>query len=125
MARTRFLTTSLSFTVLLGALVGGCQDGKEATVEASPPSELRVAVEVTEDGYRPLEVDAKAGVPLTMVFTRTTDADCGKKVVVPDFGIERELPVNVPVEVSFTPEHTGRIGFMCGMGQMKGAILVQ
>lgn len=118
----------ISLALFAVLLLSGCKNDK---AEATPPPVQvqavadRVDVEVTEDGYRPLEVKAKAGQELTMVFTRTSEADCGKKVVVPDFGIERDLPVGKPVEITFTPERTGRIGFMCGMGMMKGAILVQ
>jgi len=85
----------------------------------------KVAITVGDSGYTPAEVSAKANEPLTLVFTRTSSSPCGEVVVVPDHNIKKELPLNKPVEIAFTPTKPGRVGFTCGMAMMKGAIIVQ
>jgi len=35
------------------------------------------------------------------------------------------LPLNEPVVVEFTPEKKGEFAFTCGMGMLKGQIIVQ
>ena len=37
----------------------------------------------------------------------------------------RELPLNKPVDVEFTPTKTGEFGFACGMNMLKGKLVVQ
>ncbi len=84
----------------------------------------KVAVEVNATGYKPDMVMAKAGEPITIVFTRITDEGCGQKLLIPSEGIEKELPLNKPVEITFTPKKSGNLGFSCGMKMMKGTIMV-
>lgn len=113
-------------------VVPACTEKKSAPAssgsaksESQPaPTAKRVTVEVNATGYKPDTVMAKAGEPVTIVFTRVTDKGCGQKVLVPSEGIEKDLPLNTPVEVSFTPAKSGNIGFTCGMKMMKGTIMV-
>jgi len=101
--------------------LGACQG------EAPPPAagSGRVEITVGDAGYSPTQVHATLGAPLTMVFTRTSESICGETVLIPEHEIERTLPVNEPVEITFTPARTGRLAFMCGMKHMQGAIIVQ
>ena len=94
---------------------------------ASPSSAYggRVEVIVSDDGYAPNEIIATRGEELTLVFKRTTESPCGQAVVIPEHDIRRDLPLNQPVEIAFTPTRTGRLTFMCGINRMKGAIIVQ
>jgi len=52
--------------------------------------------------------------------TRPLDTE----VTIPSLNIKRALPLNQPVDVEFTPAK-GEIGFVCGMGMLKGTIVVQ
>jgi plastocyanin domain-containing protein len=45
--------------------------------------------------------------------------------VIPDYDIKRELPLNEPVVVEFTPEKAGTISFACGMNMQRGKIVVK
>jgi plastocyanin domain-containing protein len=56
---------------------------------------------------------------------RTSDATCATEVVVPSLKIKRALPLNQPVTLEFTPQKTGDIEFVCGMGMLRGTIVVQ
>ncbi|MEQ9077750.1 MAG: cupredoxin domain-containing protein [Sandaracinaceae bacterium] len=92
---------------------------------ASEPEPQRVEIEVGASGYTPSEVRTSAGTPLTLVFTRTTDEGCGGEVVIASQNIRRELPLDEPVEISFTPTEAGELRFTCGMDMFDGAIVVQ
>lgn len=98
--------------------------GCETTAEAPAEGPVRHAIEVDARGYHPDRVEARAGEPLTLVFTRTTDEGCGQELVIADQGIERDLPLNEPVEVTFTPE-AGEVTFACGMDMYRGTVVVR
>lgn len=85
----------------------------------------RVTVEVTQDGFVPKEIPAKAGKPITLVVTRKTDLTCAKQIVFADLGVEHELPLNQAVEVTVTPTKSGDLRFACGMDMIAGKLAVQ
>jgi plastocyanin domain-containing protein len=89
--------------------------------EAVPDDQSRVAVTVDSSGYHPETIHARAGAPVTLVFTRTAAVACGEEVVFPDQGIRRALPVGQPVEIPITP--SGTVRFTCGMDMMRGSIV--
>ena len=125
--KKNLIKLSLSIAAAV-ALTMGCGDDGEATTAppaTEPGNAQRVAVTVTDSGYEPAEVQAAAGEPLTLVFTRTSDQGCGHEVAIPSAGIERELPLNEPVEVTFTPESAGELRFTCGMDMYDGKIVVR
>ena len=82
-------------------------------------------VMVSEKGYEPARVTLRAGVPARITFVRTTNATCGTEVTIPSLSLRRALPLNQPVDVEFTPQKAGDVDFVCGMGMLKGTIVVQ
>lgn len=123
--KNKLMQTVLSIVASIALAVGCGDDGEAASAPAAEPGAQRVAVTVTDSGYEPDEVQAEAGKPLTLVFTRTSDQGCGHEVAIPSAGIERELPLNQPVEVTFTPEAAGEVRFTCGMDMYDGKIVVR
>jgi plastocyanin domain-containing protein len=85
----------------------------------------RVAVAVTEEGFVPAEIPARAGQAITLVVTRKTDATCAKEIVFADLGVTKELPLDQAVEVTVTPTKTGDLRFACGMDMIAGKLVVQ
>lgn len=90
---------------------------------AGPP--VRIAITASDEGYTPSDITVAAGQPVTLVFTRTTTSECLEKVLIPSQHVDKELPVNQPVEVSFTPDKAGMLEFTCGMEMFKGTIAVK
>jgi plastocyanin domain-containing protein len=84
----------------------------------------RVAITANADGYAPAEIAGKPGEKLTLVFTRTVEADCLAKLKTPS-GELVELPLNKPVEVAVTVPASGELGFACGMDMFFGKIVAQ
>lgn len=92
---------------------------------ASKPRVQRVRIEINAQGYQPASVKLRRGVPARMTFVRMTDATCVREIVLPDFNVRRELPLNVPVVVSFSSKTRGSFTFACGMNMMRGELIVR
>ena len=87
-----------------------------------------IAVAVTKRGFDPDAITVPAKQPVTLVFTRKTEETCTKSVVITlDDGktLERELPLDKPVEIAVTFPKAGKLGYACSMGMSKGTIVVQ
>ena len=83
-------------------------------------------VDVTvKGGYRPASIEAKAGRPLRLNFTRREATPCGEEVVLPDFGRRAHLPQGEAVSLEVTPTAPGEYEFTCGMNMYKGRIVVR
>ncbi len=78
-----------------------------------------------DKGYTPNRVVVKAGQRVQLNFLRENPSNCLAKVLIPDFGIAADLPVNQLTSIEFTPEKPGEYGFSCGMNMFRGAISVQ
>ena len=97
-----------------------------------PPRESRtvtktqvVNVAVTKDGFTPSSFTVHKNIPMRLTFVRKVEVTCATDVVIPDYDIKRELPLNEPVVIEFTPEKAGTISFACGMNMQRGKIVVK
>ena len=92
---------------------------------AAPAAGAQAArITVGAMGFEPARVNLKAGAPARLTFVRTTDDTCATAVVFPGLAIRRELPLNQPVLVTFTPEKAGTIDFVCGVNMLRGTVVV-
>ncbi|WP_395092622.1 cupredoxin domain-containing protein [Armatimonas sp.] len=98
----------------------GKQEGKKATA-SSGMQEVEITV---EGGYEPGTIQLTAGVPVRLIFHRIETASCSEEVVLPDFGIRQKLPAHKKTAVEFTPDKPGRYSFTCGMGMLRGTLVV-
>jgi membrane fusion protein, heavy metal efflux system len=80
---------------------------------------------VGERGYQPATLTLRGGTPARITFVRTTDKTCGLEIVFPSLKIKRELPLNQPVDIEFTPAKSGEIAFVCGMNMLKGVVILK
>lgn len=97
---------------------------KQAPV-ASAGGRAEIAIKVDAVGYHPAEARAKAGQPVRLVFTRTTDDGCGQELLVPSAGIKKDLPLNQPVPIDLTMPASGKLAFSCGMDMYRGSIVAE
>ena len=98
---------------------------KAAPVQAVVKNGVQtLAVEVTDAGFVPADVQVKAGQPVRLVVTRKTPKGCANELVLEDLGIHQALPLDTPVTVEFTPTETGTLKYACAMGHMGGRIIV-
>lgn len=96
---------------------------RTAVVAATANGIVDLTVRV-EGGYSPAEIEVPAGSRVRMTFDRREDNPCSDELVIPDFGIRRELPAfeKTVIELTATP---GRHEFKCGMGMLHGAIIAK
>ena len=76
-------------------------------------------------GYEPARVTAKKGAPLRLVFDRQETSGCSEEVVFPEFGIRKYLPAHTQTAVELTPTAAGHYEFTCGMGMLRGKLIVE
>ena len=89
------------------------------------PGIQRATIVVNSEGYQPTNVVLRRGVRARLTFIRKSAAGCGTEIVIPAYGINRPLPLNVPVVVTFTPKASGRIKITCGMDMFRGSLMVR
>lgn len=94
---------------------------KAQRVAGSQPIEIVVA-----DGvYTPARIEVPAGKAVTLRFLRKDPSPCAEKVIFGDLGLSRDLPLDRPQELSFTPEKPGEFEFTCEMGMYRGKLVVR
>lgn len=112
---------------LVAAVATGCSKESSADKE-SPSTDGRYEIAVTERGFEPDDVSVPGGKPVTLVFSRKTDKTCAKDIVL-DLGdgkkIEKDLPLNQPVEIAMTFPKAGELAYACGMDMIHGTITVR
>lgn len=95
-------------------------------VRAAPSGSGVQEIEVqVRGGYDPDLIVVEAGRPVRLDFHRNETADCSEEIVFGDFGIRKRLPAFQTTPVEFTPEEPGEYVFTCGMGMMRGKLLVE
>lgn len=95
---------------------------QKAVATAGNIQEVTVTV---DGGYDPSRIMVQAGKLVRLKFERKDPSSCLEQVVIPDFHIAADLPLNQITTVEFTPETTGEYAFTCGMNMFRGAIAVQ
>lgn len=95
-----------------------------AAVAAAGLGGVQAATIVVKGGYTPDRLTVHAGAPVRLTFRREEDSVCTDRVVIPAFGINRELPGFAETAVEFTPTTPGEYGFACGMNMVHGTLTV-
>lgn len=88
---------------------------------AAEPREVRVRVRA---GYEPDRVVARAGQKLRLSFRREDRLACTEQVIFPAFGKSATLPPGEDVTAELLPEDPGEYEFTCGMGMLRGTLVV-
>ena len=122
-------------TGLAVALVASAATGEHSCPEdAAGPGQPVARAAVTGDvqvvgvtvrgGYNPDVVRVMPGVPVRLVFDRQEDVGCSERLLVPDLGVDVALPAFERTTVEFSAIEEGAHEFTCGMGMLRGTILV-
>ncbi len=76
-------------------------------------------------GYSPEVISIPKGKTTKINFLRTDPTECLSEVILGDFKIKKELPLNQKVTIEITPEKIGEFKFTCGMNMFHGKIIVK
>jgi len=114
----------LKLSLALMALIVGLGGAFALVTNVVEAHTRTVKIRVDKDGFSPSSIEVEAGHKLNLVFNRADKNNCGNTVVFPKLKIRKNLPVGKDVIVSLTPTEAGNITFTCGMGMMKGSLVV-
>lgn len=95
---------------------------RKAVAKSGTIQEVTVIV---DGGYDPSRILVQVGKPVRLKFERKDPSSCLEQVIIPDFHIAADLPLNQVTTVEFTPQQAGTYIFTCGMNMFRGAISVQ
>ena len=95
-------------------------------VAVASGSELQQIDIVVAGGYDPAAIRIAYGRPARLVFDRRETSSCSEELVIPDLGIRRFLPAHqrTTIDVPATAER-GTYEFTCGMGMLRGRLIVE
>ncbi len=93
---------------------------KERIVQVSGSS---VTIKV-DAGYSPSSIMVKKNNPVTLKITRTDPSDCLADIIIPEFKIKKNLPLDQEVTIDLIPNQAGEFPFHCGMNMFHGKIIV-
>jgi len=94
----------------------------KASVEESGIQEIKVIV---KGGYDPDVIVVKKGIPVRIDFYRDETESCSEEIVFGDFNIRKNLPPFKTTSIEFVPKKTGEYVFTCGMGMLRGKLIVE
>lgn len=98
-----------------------------AAIATPAPDTRTIAVAVNARGFSPASFEVETGSVATVVFTRTVEHTCVKRVVLgldAEHTVERDLPRNQPVAITLQFDRPGELSFSCAMGMRFGSIHV-
>jgi plastocyanin domain-containing protein len=96
--------------------------GVQAAVTSSGAQEATIVV---KGAYTPDVIVVQHGKPVRLSFLRQETAACSEEVIFPDFARRVQLPEGELVPVEFTPDQSGEYEFTCGMGMLRGKLVVR
>ena len=97
---------------------------KEVKIETSA-SGFQEAVIKVKGGYTPDVLVFEAGKPIKLNFIREETAGCTEQVIFSDFNKTATLTPFKTIPVELKIDKPGEYGFQCGMGMIKGKLIVQ
>jgi plastocyanin domain-containing protein len=98
---------------------------RKKTLASMKGTELQEVKIIVKGGYTPDVIVVRKGIPVRLNFYRDETADCSDTVVFGDFKIRKPLPAYKTTPVEFTPEKEGEYEFTCGMGMLRGKLIVR
>jgi plastocyanin domain-containing protein len=98
---------------------------REAGVRAALSSAgYQEATILVKGGYHPAAIRVQAGTPVRLTFRREETNPCSEQVVFDAFGKHADLPEGRLVPVELMPDQPGQYPFTCGMGMLRGTLIV-
>ncbi len=94
--------------------------GKELSV-----SEGEILITVNDGIYLPARIKVPKGKTITLQFLRKDASPCAGTLLIPDFDISTELPLNRPSSIALPALKKGEYPFHCQMQMYKGILIVE
>lgn len=95
--------------------------GTKAAITSSGYQEATILV---KGGYTPGTIRVERDRPVRLTFRREETSPCSEQVILDAFGKSARLPEGELVAVEFMPREAGEFSFTCGMGMLRGKVVV-
>ena len=95
---------------------------------AKKEKEIQVSYSVdiiVDGGYSPEVISIQKGRTTKLNFIRKDPTACLEDLVLGDFKIRKNLPLNQKIVVELTPQRKGEFVYTCGMNMYHGKIIVK
>ncbi len=111
-------------TSILAAGASFAGEGNRAAQKKST-KEKAVKVTISEDGFKPSQIEGQKGENLVLLVTRTTDKTCMTELKNVNGNGETKLPLNKEVRYQVGQlDKAGEIKLLCGMNMKAGIVKV-
>ena len=121
--KVKLLIALAAVAIYLGVSIVDVAAQSKAQVRKPRVQTARILID--RMGYSRTSINLRRGVPTRITFVRQTNETCATEIVIPDYGINRSLPLDEPTVVSFVPRKSGTFNFTCGMNMMRGRLIVR
>lgn len=98
---------------------------KKAVKVASGTGGVQEAVIKVKGGYSPDVLEFEHGKPIKLNFVREETAACSEEVIFSDFNKKATLTPFQTIPVELNIDKPGEYTFQCGMGMLKGKLIVR
>ncbi|MGH3329308.1 MAG: sulfite exporter TauE/SafE family protein [Streptomycetales bacterium] len=96
-------------------------DGSAASVT---DGHQEVVITARTGSYRPANIQARSGVPTTLVVRSDGAQGCIRAFTIPDRNLQRVLPTTGETRINLGPLQAGPLHYVCAMGMYTGVITV-
>ncbi|OGN10759.1 MAG: hypothetical protein A3J46_01920 [Candidatus Yanofskybacteria bacterium RIFCSPHIGHO2_02_FULL_41_11] len=93
---------------------------KEKEIQVSDSVDI-----IVDGGYSPEVISIQKGRTTKLNFIRKDPTACLEDLVLGDFKIRKNLPLNQKIVVELTPQRKGEFVYTCGMNMYHGKIIVK
>jgi len=104
--------------------VGGSEAPADTTAASTVNGRQTVVITARSGSYRPGNVQARSGVPTTLIVKSEGARGCIRSFVIPAQDKEAVLPENGETKIELGVLKPGRLDYACGMGMYTGIITV-
>lgn len=95
---------------------------RQAVIAKNRLQEVTIRI---KGGYDPDVIVVRKKIPVRLNFYRDENVDCSEIVVLGEFNIRKPLPAFKTTSIEFTPKKEGEYVFTCGMGMLRGKLIVR
>ena len=92
---------------------------------SSSGSKVQEVTITVKGGYSPASIEVELNKPVLLSFYRDEENSCSEELLMPDFNIRRDLPAFKTTLVELLPQQAGTFDFTCGMGMLRGHLVVK
>lgn len=103
------------------------QTASAESASAAPATSVQnghqtVTITASAGSYAPATVQARAGIPTTLIVRSDNAQGCVRSFIIPSLGVDRILPVNGNTTINLGTLQPGQLTYSCGMGMYTGTI---